>query len=114
MVSNATAVTLTQLQTTIFSPRCASCHTGGGGSLPASMNLTSANATFAALVNVASIGRPSVMRVVPGDSAGSYLVRKLEGGPDIDGVRMPQFGPYLSTAEINSVKSWIDAGAPNN
>jgi cytochrome c5 len=114
MVNNATAVTLAQLQATIFGPRCSVCHTGGGASLPASMNLSSANASFNALVNVASQQKPSLRRVAPGDSAGSYLVHKLEGGPDIELARMPQGGPFLSTAEINSVRSWIDSGAPNN
>jgi hypothetical protein len=54
------------------------------------------------------------MRVRPNDAAGSYIVHKLEGGPDIVGVRMPQGGPFLSVAQIDTVKSWIDAGALNN
>ncbi len=114
-VSNAApATTLAQVQATIFTPRCSGCHTGGGGGLPGSMNLASAAASHAALVNVASVERPALMRVLPSDAAASYLVRKLEGGPDIDGTRMPQGGPFLSAAEIDTVKSWINAGALNN
>jgi mono/diheme cytochrome c family protein len=114
-VSNAApATTLTQLQATVFTPICSACHTGGGAALPGSMNLSSAAATHAALVNVASEQRPAVMRVRPNDAAGSYIVHKLEGGPDIVGVRMPQGGPFLSVAQIDTVKSWINAGALNN
>ena len=114
-VNNApAATTLAELQSTIFGPICSGCHTGGGGSLPSSMNLSSAAATFAALVNVPSEQQPAVLRVEPGDDGASYLVRKLEGAAGISGVRMPQGGPYLSTAQIDKVESWINAGALNN
>ena len=114
-VNNAVAATtLSQLQATIFTPRCSGCHTGGGGSLPSSMNLSSAAASFAALVNVASVEQPTVLRVKPNDDGASYLVRKLEGDASISGVRMPQGGPFLSTADMDKVKSWINAGAINN
>lgn len=113
-VSNTAAVTLAQLQTSIFAPKCSGCHTGGGGGLPGSMNLSSANASFAALVNVASLQQPALMRVTPGNAEASYIIHKLEGRAGITGVRMPQGGPFLSTAEIDSVKAWINAGATNN
>lgn len=107
-------VTLAQLQSTIFSPRCSGCHTGGGGTLPASMNLSSAAATFAALVNVASTEQPALLRVKPNDAANSYLIHKLEGAAGITGDRMPQGGPFLDQATIDQVKAWINAGAANN
>jgi mono/diheme cytochrome c family protein len=113
-VNNAAAVTLAQLQTAIFGQKCSGCHTGGGGGLPGSMNLTSASASFAALVNVASQQQPGFMRVKPGDAEASYLIHKLEGRAGISGDRMPQGGPFLSQAEIDSVKAWINAGATNN
>lgn len=112
--SNSAAVTLAQLQTSIFAPKCSGCHTGGGGGLPGSMNLSSANASFAALVNVASLQQPALMRVNPGAAESSYIIHKLEGRAGIAGVRMPQGGPFLSTAEIDAVKAWINAGATNN
>lgn len=107
-------VTLTQLQSTIFSPRCSSCHTGGGGALPASMNLSSAAETFAALVNVASTEQPALLRVKPNDAVNSYVIHKLEGAAGITGDRMPLGGPFLNQATIDQVKSWINAGAANN
>lgn len=108
------AVTLAQLQSTIFSPRCSSCHTGGGGALPASMNLSSAAETFAALVSVASTEQPALQRVKAGDAANSYIIHKLEGAAGITGSRMPLSGPFLDQATIDQVKSWINAGAANN
>jgi mono/diheme cytochrome c family protein len=113
-VNNVAATTLSELQSTIFSPRCSGCHNGGGGALPGSMNLSSTAASYAALVGIPSVEQPDLLRVKPNDPPNSYLVRKLEGGPGITGDRMPQFGPYLTTAEMDKVKSWINAGALNN
>lgn len=109
-----TPVTLTQLQTTIFTPTCSGCHTGGGASLPSSMNLSSAADSFAALVGVASTQQPSLQRVNPGNPDDSYLVRKLEGAAGISGARMPLGGAPLDPALIADVRAWISAGAPNN
>jgi hypothetical protein len=108
------AATLTELQSAIFSPICASCHNGLGGALPGSMNLTSAAASFAALVSVPSVEQSSVLRVAPNDPDASYLVRKLEGDPSITGSRMPLGGPFLDQPTIDKVRSWISAGAQNN
>lgn len=108
------AITLAQLQTTIFTPSCSGCHTGGGGSLPSSMNLSNAAASFAALVGVASTEQPALQRVTANNPDASYLVRKLEGGPVITGARMPAGGGPLDPALIANVRAWITAGAQNN
>jgi mono/diheme cytochrome c family protein len=117
IANNSTpTVTLTQLQTDIFTPKCASCHDGSnppGGALPGSQDLRAGH-TFASLVNVASLEKPSLMRVKPGDSANSYVIHKLEGGPDIEGSQMPLVGCCLDQATIDQVKAWIDAGAQDN
>jgi CHRD domain/Bacterial Ig domain len=113
-VSNVVATTLSELQSTIFGPRCSGCHTGGGATLPSSMNLSSAAASYASLVNVASTEQPAVLRVSPNNPAGSYLVRKLEGDASISGARMPFGGPFLSASDMDKVRSWINSGAPNN
>lgn len=107
-------VTLTQLQSAIFTPRCASCHTGGGVALPGSMNLTSAAATFAALVNVTSQENGALKRVLPGDPNNSYIVHKLEGTDIGTTARMPLGGPFLDQATIDQVRTWISEGAQNN
>jgi mono/diheme cytochrome c family protein len=108
----AQAATLSQLQTEVFTPRCSMCHTGGGGSLPASLNLTAGSA-FSNLVNVGALQSPGTARVAPGSATNSYLIRKLEGA-NIAGSRMPLGGPFLDAATISRVKSWINSGAPNN
>ena len=112
----ASAATLTQIQQTVFSPRCAGCHNGSqppGGALPGSLDLR-AGSSFAGLVAVASLEQPALARVAPGEPANSYVIRKLEGAPGIAGARMPFGGPFLDQPAIDEVKSWIAAGAPNN
>ena len=112
----APAATLTQIQQSVFSPRCAGCHNGSqppGGALPGSLDLR-AGSSFASLVAVASLEQPALARVTPGEPASSYVIRKLEGAPGISGARMPLGGPFLDQAAIDEVKSWIAAGAPNN
>ena len=79
------------------------------------MNLTSAANSYAALVGVASSQQATVMRVAANNAAGSYLVRKLESvAGTISGSRMPLGGPFLDQPTIDTVKSWINAGALNN
>jgi hypothetical protein len=78
------------------------------------MNLTSAAATFAAIVNVDSVEQPTLKRVKPNDSANSYVIHKLEGTNLGATARMPFGGPYLDPPTIDQVKSWIDAGAQQN
>jgi mono/diheme cytochrome c family protein len=101
--------TLAQLQASVFSPRCSGCHTGGGSSLPASMDLTSASATHASLVNVNSV-QTGMPRVAPGNPNGSYVIHKLEGTQTV-GQRMPAGGPFLDQATIDQIRAWIQAGA---
>ncbi|MDH3715367.1 MAG: hypothetical protein OET44_16145 [Gammaproteobacteria bacterium] len=53
--------------------------------------------------------------IVPGNSAGSAMIWKLNGqGPNGEGVglRMPATGLFLSQAQIARIAAWIDAGAP--
>jgi len=113
-VTAPAATTLTQLQAAIFTPICSVCHTGGGTSLPSSMNFTTTANTYAALVGVASVEQGALMRVAPKNVASSYVIHKLEGISTITGVRMPFGGPYLTQPTIDTVKSWINSGAPNN
>jgi uncharacterized protein (TIGR03118 family) len=111
-------VTLTQLQTQIFTPICSGCHTGVGTALPGVQNLTAGN-TFANIVNVASVEVPSLKRILPNDTTNSYLLQKIEGAAGIVGAQMP-FGcptasnPCLTQAQIDLVKTWVSQGALNN
>jgi uncharacterized protein (TIGR03118 family) len=111
-------VTLTQLQTQIFTPICSVCHTGVGMTLPGVQNLTAGH-TFASIVGVPSIEMPTLMRIKPNDPTNSYLIQKIEGAAGISGARMP-FGcpaagnPCLDQATIDMVKAWVSQGALNN
>jgi len=119
-VANAApaAVTLTQLQTQIFTPICSGCHTGVGTTLPGVQNLTAGN-TYKAIVNVPSIEQPALLKIKPNDPTNSYLVQKIQGSPGITGSRMP-FGcgpaanPCLDQPTIDLVKAWVSQGALNN
>jgi mono/diheme cytochrome c family protein len=104
-----TATTLTQIQANVFTPHCSGCH-NAGGDFP---NLK-AGSSYAALVNVASEQKPSLMLVKPGDPANSYLIQKLEHASGIIGQPMPPIGNLLDQATIDQVKSWITSGAANN
>jgi hypothetical protein len=106
-----TQATLASIQANVFSTRCAGCHNGSGASLPGALNLTSAAASHAALVGVASLEVPALQRVAAGNPGNSYLIRKLEGGPSIVGNRMPLVGPPLDQATIDAIRLWITNGA---
>ena len=104
---------LESIQANVFAVSCAlsGCHSGpAGGSLPQSMDLTSADASFANLVGVTSVQDPPTLRVAPGDADGSYLVHKLEGTAAVGG-RMPAASPPLDPATIDVIRAWIDSGA---
>jgi mono/diheme cytochrome c family protein len=103
-----------QIQAQILTPACVSCHTDEGRNPSGGLNLKSGSA-YAALVGVASTGKPGAIRVIAGNPSGSYLVQKLEGAPDIVGLRMPRNGPpFLTDAQVALIRLWIQNGAPNN
>lgn len=108
------APTLDDIQANVFSITCATsgCHTGPtSGTLPSGMDLTSADASFASLVGIASIEVPALSRVTAGDPDNSYIIQKLEGTAAVGG-RMPAGGaPPLDQAVINDVRQWIADGA---
>lgn len=86
----------------------ASCH---GTALSAGLNLQR-GASYASLVNVQATSEP-ILRVIPGNADGSYLVIKLEGRQAV-GTRMPQTGTPLDSIDLTNVKNWINQGAKNN
>jgi mono/diheme cytochrome c family protein len=81
----------------IFGQYCQRCHGATGAS--AGVNLSSYD-------SVMTGSRRTI--VVPGNSGSSTLVQVIRTG------RMPQGGPKLSDAEIQTIATWIDEGAPDN
>ena len=79
----------------IFQNTCSGCH-GEGGSQ--GLNLTTYQGVMA--------GSQNGPVIVPGDSGASLLVQKQSGD-------QPHFG-QLTPDELELVKKWIDAGAPEN
>lgn len=110
-VLGPTAVTTLEVQTRIFTPRCAlgGCHVSPGA--PLGLDLSSVSASRANTVDVPSGEVPSLMRVAPGNAPDSYLYRKVSGDPTIQGDPMPALGGPLNAAELALLRSWIEQGA---
>jgi cytochrome c553 len=119
--------TLSSIQENIFTPRCVSCHTPGGQGYvetePSPLDLSSAEVSFAGLVNVESVqercgtsaDQSCGLRVAPGDPDSSYLMNKLTGeGLSFATDPMPQSAEPLTEEEINAIRQWIEAGALDN
>lgn len=102
--------TLAAIQANVFTPGCAvvGCH---GGTTAAQGLRLDDGLSAASLINVPSVASASLVRVVPGDPDGSFLIHKLEG-TQAAGDRMPQGGPYLPQATIDVIRAWIASGAP--
>ncbi len=87
---------------------CTGCH---AGSSPAKGLDLSPKAAFDALVRVPSSQRSGLYLVDPGAPAESYLLRKLAGGPNTVGRRMPRGRPARPQEELDLIETWIQNGA---
>ena len=113
---DTTEATFSNVQATVFNLNCAlsGCHTGANPPPPnGGMNLSEGQA-YANIVGVMSTEQPGLLRVAPGDPDNSYLVKKIQGDPDISGMRMPFGRPALPDELITLVRTWIAEGAQNN
>ena len=108
-----TAVSFTCDVQPIFSANCAlsGCHVSPNP--PEGMNL-SAGQAYADIVNVPSGEIPRLFRVEPGNPDSSYLVMKIENAPGIVLLQMPAGGAPLSPSQIDTIRAWVAAGAPDN
>ena len=113
MMDSTTSATLSSLQSTVFSQRCAfvGCH---AGDFPAEGLDLSEGAALDHIVGVPSSEQPAFLRVKPGDAADSYLFMKLVDDPRIDGERMPLGDVPLDVTQLDAIMTWIENGAPNN
>ncbi len=113
VVATPPVTTLDDIQANVFTPSCgfAGCQSGPtSGNLPSGMDLSNAKASFAALVGVASIEVPTILRVAPNDPDNSDLIQKPEGTAAV-GVQMPFGGTPLDQAVIDDIRQWISNGA---
>ncbi|MCH8135540.1 MAG: Ig-like domain-containing protein [Proteobacteria bacterium] len=104
-ITTPVAPTFDEIQTTVFTLSCASCHSGAN--LPAGLDLSAGN-SFAMLVGIASSQDPTMQRVNPDDPDLSYLIRKMEG----NGVTVMPPSGMLNQTIIDGIRLWIENGAP--
>jgi uncharacterized membrane protein len=83
----------------IFANSCTNCHSGSNP--PKSLDLT----TYSGLMKGSQAGPV----VKPGNPGESELIRRVKG---LTTPRMPLAGPALSEAEIQTLETWVQAGAP--
>ena len=105
----------------IFTASCAlaGCHVGPVPTGPVDLSV---GQTYAQTVNVKSAQQPTLKRFLPGKPDLSYIIRKIEGGPNIAGVQMPQGCPgaplngakCLTPDNIAAIRQWVTECATNN
>ena len=108
--------TFATIQKKIFDASCATptCH--GAAAASGGLDLA-AGSSYGNLVGVpaANPGAQAggVLRVAPGNPDASFLLQKVLGNiTPIEGVKMPLVGRPLSPAELDLIRRWIAAGAP--
>ncbi|HEX9693071.1 MAG TPA: hypothetical protein VGA22_13335 [Gemmatimonadales bacterium] len=100
----------------VFTASCAltGCHVAPN---PPHGLILSPGAAYSNLVDVTSGEAPALKRIRPGLPDSSYLVHKIQGTQASvggSGGRMPLNGTALSQAVIDTIRSWVAAGAANN
>jgi len=103
--------TFSTIQKEVFDVSCAlsGCHSGAGAA--AGMDLSSGLA-FNNLVNVPSTSNTNFVRIQPGNSANSFIIKRLRNIGESSGI-MPPSGK-LSENTIQLVETWINNGAKND
>ena len=102
--------TLAEIQTTIFTPTCATVGCHNGQSHAENLNLID-GASYSQLVSVLSTVNASLLRVDPGHPETSFLITKLVGPPPGEGSPMPLTGGPLPAEQIQLIRDWILQGA---
>jgi hypothetical protein len=103
----------------ILNQNCAisGCHVGATPPpQPQGMNLAQ-GLMYGNTVNVASTELPTMDRIEPSQPDMSYLIHKIQGthlGIGGTGQRMPLGGAPLTQEQIDAIRTWVSAGAPNN
>ncbi len=108
---NNSPATFSTIQKEIFNSSCAlsGCHAGADAA--AGMDLSSGLA-FNNLVYVPSTSNSNFVRVQPGNSTNSFLVKRLRNIGESSGI-MPPSGK-LNENTIQLVENWINNGAKND
>ncbi len=107
-ITTPVPLTFNEIQTTVFTPSCATANCHSGANPPQGLNLEAGN-SYAMLFQIASTQDPNIQRVNPGFPDLSYLIMKLEGVAATGSV-MPPTG-MLNQAVIDDIRLWIQNGA---
>ncbi len=121
--SSTPAATFTEIYPLIFpietKAQCNFCHglpsnDKSNGKLSMGIDQPTAYAALMATSSSSMCGSGSAVRdlVVPGDADNSLLFQKLTTPPC--GGRMPLGGSPLTAAELDQIRSWIEAGAKDD
>ena len=102
--------TFSAIQSNVFTPICSGCH---GGAAPRAGLSLEAGVAYNNIVNANST-QSALLRIEPNNPDDSYLIRKIQGEPDIAGERMPLGGPFLPQSTIDDIRQWVSEGALNN
>jgi mono/diheme cytochrome c family protein len=87
----------------IIKKHCAGCHWGKSPSK--GLNLEPGK--IQAAIDAPSKELPALKIIDTATPESSYLLKKVQGGSDIKGGRMPRFGKKLPAADIESLKAWL-------
>jgi len=104
------------IQKEIFNESCnaSSCH---GSGMKGSLSLMPGK-SYAQLIGVPGAGdkhdAPPFLRVKPGSPDSSFLLIKLIAPDSDQGEIMPKGNDRLSPHQVDAIKRWILAGAPEN
>lgn len=93
----------------IFTASCIGCHFTGG-TFP---NLSAGNA-YTAIRGVNVVGCGVLVPVGFNTAGSSYLFNKVNSATPVCGSQMPAGGPFLSAAQQNVIRDWINNNSPNN
>jgi len=98
-----------------FEQGCAfvGCHAADERFPPGAGLVLNASAAWSQLTNVPSGQLSGLTRVVPGSPGESYLLSKMDGSATV-GDQMPVGGPFLTPAELQVFRLWIEQGANDN
>ncbi len=108
--------TLSSIQQEIFDTTdssgrlaCINCHNGRNPFVPGNLTAGGVCTRRSSARAAWRSRRCSAWRLAIPDN--SYMVHKLEGGPNIVGERMPRgTGPYLTAGQMLVIRRWIELG----
>ena len=112
-----------KLHATVIAPKCLSCHTAGHpyalqSGLVLDAPVAYRNLTAGAVKDSGAAARGITKLIAPRDVNGSFFHLKLllwdPGQPSSLGAAMPLGNTSLSVGQIEFIKRWIDAGAPED